>query len=610
MKPTEPLHPGHAPRLLGTIGLVVALAVMYVARDVLIPLVLGVLLSFLTAPLAQLFRRGGLARIPATFVAVCLPLLAAFVITGSMARQVTELVNGLPKYEATLRDKLDFVESSVLGDVVSALRSLRTIWTDAEAGTATAARATSGASEANRAPIAPAGTPIAVEVRERAATTYEVIGRLLPSILQSLGLALIVLLVWTFALLERESLRDRFIRLTSSGGVHRTTFALDEAATRLSRLFLTQFCVNITVGLLVAAGLGAIGVPGAILLGAAAAALRFLPFVGICVAAVLATVLAAAVDPGWSSAILVVALFLTVEFLVGNIVEPLLYGRMTGLSPVAVAISAIFWGWIWGPAGVLLATPLTLCLVVLGRHVRALKFLEILLGDEPALDLHQNFYQRILSGDSAEVIERGRQFLLTKGFVAYCDSVVLPALQLATSELSAGVLSPAQAARAERTFEVVINRFTGGAKSRAAAEMASATIVCVALDDQADEMAAKLLVRALKEAGLNSKVLPRRELGSEPRSIQEYRGVQTILLVSIVADAIETYGEDAAHQARRRFPNALLVGVFRPSFYSEASLAEVDIDYVDCSARSVAETIDVCLDRKRSAASHELSRVL
>ena len=203
-----------------------------------------------------------------------------------------------------------------------------------------------------------------------------------------------------FILLQQEDLRDRLIRLFGSTDLHRTTVAMDDAARRLSRYFLTQLGINAAFGLIIGVGLFIIGIPSPVLWGVLAALLRFVPYVGSLMAGAIPVLLGAAVNPGWSMAIAAAALFLVTEPIMGQIVEPMLYSRSTGLSPVSVVVSAIFWAWLWGPIGLILATPLTLCLVVLGRHIERLEFLDVVLGDRPALTPVENFYQRVLVGRS------------------------------------------------------------------------------------------------------------------------------------------------------------------------------------------------------------------
>ena len=238
-----------------------------------------------------------------------------------------------------------------------------------------------------------------------------------------------------FILFQRQDLRNRLVRLAGTQDLQRTTAALDDAGTRLSRLFLMQLALNAAFGLVIGVGLWLIGVPSAPLWGLLAMVLRFVPYVGALIAAIFPLLLAAAVDPGWTMVLWTALLFIVVEPLVGHVVEPMLFGHSAGLSPVAVVVAATFWTWLWGPIGLILATPLTICLVVLGRHVDRLKFLEVMLGDQPALTPPELIYQRMLAGDPVEASEQARLFLREKPLIAYYDEILLEGLKLAQADV-------------------------------------------------------------------------------------------------------------------------------------------------------------------------------
>ena len=257
----------------------------------------------------------------------------------------------------------------------------------------------------------------------------------------------------TFFLFQREDLRDRFIRLAGSGDIERTTAALDDAARRLGKLFATQLVLNAIFGLIIGIGLALIGVPSASLWGLLAMILRFVPYIGALLAAVLPLTLAAAVGPDWTMVLWTAALFAIVEPLMGQIIEPFVYGHSVGLSPVAIVVAAAFWTWLWGPLGLLISTPLTLCLVVLARHVDQLQFIDIMLGDKPALTPQQAAYQRMLTGDPIEAIEQARAYLKDGGTViAYYEEILIGALKLAQADAEQGRLDDV---RLENIFKTV-----------------------------------------------------------------------------------------------------------------------------------------------------------
>jgi hypothetical protein len=277
-------------------------------------------------------------------------------------------------------------------------------------------------------------------VRQPDPGALESLQSLISPLLHPLATTGIIIIFVIFILLQREDLRNRLIRLAGSHDLQRTTAALNDAAGRLSRLFLIQLLLNGTFGLVIGIGLWLIGIPSAILWGILAAVLRFVPYIGAAIAAAFPLALAVAVDPSWSMLLWTLALFLIVEPIVGHVIEPMVYGHSTGLSPVAVVASATFWTALWGPIGLVLATPLTVCLVVLGRHVERLEFLDVMFGDRPALSPPEIFYQRMLAGDPTDAAEKAEEFLKERSLSSYYDEVALKGLQLAQVDAERGAL--------------------------------------------------------------------------------------------------------------------------------------------------------------------------
>jgi hypothetical protein len=289
--------------------------------------------------------------------------------------------------------------------------------------------------------------PIPVRVTDAAPNPLTTAGTILAPVLGPFETFVIVLVVAIFILMQKEDLRDRMIRVFGSSDLHRTTAAMDDAGTRLSRYFLSQLAVNASFGTIIAIGMWALGLPVPALWGILAGILRFVPYIGALLGAVLPLVAAAGVDPGWTMVIGVAVIFAVVEPLVGYVIEPLLYGHSTGLSPLSVVLAAVFWTWIWGPVGLVLSMPLTLCLVVLGRHVPSLEFLDVLLGDRPALTPVEGFYQRMLADDPVEALEQAGVLLEERSLTAYYDEVALGGLKLAAEDARRGAIDRAGARR-------------------------------------------------------------------------------------------------------------------------------------------------------------------
>jgi predicted PurR-regulated permease PerM len=415
---------------------VVVVAALYLGRDIFIPLVLAILLSFVLAPVTSFFRRLRLGRIPSVIVAVLLALGVILAIGTVIGAQIADLAGNASQYRTTVERKIAGLQEGILGRANVIVRTLD----HGVGGLATGP----GKAAPGDAPATQTGTPgtepMLVRVQEQDSSPVTLARKILGPVVEPLATVGIVVVVVIFLLMQREDLRNRLIRLFGSSDLHRTTMAMDDAAKRLSRYFLVQLGLNAAFGIIIGVGLWLIGVPSPVLWGVFSALMRFVPYVGAFISGILPVALAAAVDPGWSMVLAAAALFLVAEPLVGQVAEPLLYGQSTGLSPFAVIISTLFWTFLWGPIGLILATPFTVCLVVLGKHVERLEFLNVLLGDQPPLTPVENFYQRILAGDPDEAVELGEQMLRERSLSSYYDEVALKGLQLAANDYARGVI--------------------------------------------------------------------------------------------------------------------------------------------------------------------------
>ena len=348
-----------------------------------------------------------LPRSIAVLGAVSVAMAIALSLATMVMIEVNQLANDLPRYQSTLGEKIHKLRDQVgsVGVLKNASSLLKNL--DKEL------KSPGGGSPTTQSSLTegPAKAPIPVEVHQPDPGASEALVAMLRPLAAPFTTTGIVVIFLIFFLFQREDLRDRFIRLLGSEDLERTTAALDDAAQRLGKLFLTQLILNATFGVVIGLGLAVIGVPSSPLWGLLAMILRFVPYIGAILAAGLPIALAAAVGSDWTMTLWTVALFAVVEPLTGNVVEPLVCGKSAGLSPVAVVIAASFWTWLWGPLGLLLSTPITLCLVVFARHVERLKFIDVMLGDQPALTPQQTAYQRMLTGDPIEAIEQARAFL-------------------------------------------------------------------------------------------------------------------------------------------------------------------------------------------------------
>ena len=411
--------------------------VLYFGREIIIPIALAILLSFVLAPLVGLLQRLRIPRGLAVVSVVIIAFALIFAMGSLLATQLAQLAGDLPRYQSTISEKIQSFRDTTAGrgTLERASGMLKDLSKELDKPKEAATALGAGAS-----PKAAPPKPVPVEVLQPDPGALQSLQSLISPLLHPLATTGIIVIFVIFILLQREDLRNRLIRLAGSHDLQRTTAALDDAASRLSRLFLIQLLVNGSFGIVIGIGLWLIGVPSAILWGILAGVLRFVPYIGAFIAAAFPLALAVAVDPTWSMLLWTVALFLVVEPVVGHVIEPMVYGHSTGLSPVAVVASATFWTALWGPIGLVLATPLTVCLVVLGRHVERLEFLDVMFGDRPALSPPEIFYQRMLAGDPTEASEKAEEFLKERSLSSYYDEVALKGLQLAQVDAERGAL--------------------------------------------------------------------------------------------------------------------------------------------------------------------------
>ncbi len=437
-------------------GLLIATIViggLYFGREVLLPLAVAILLSFVLTPPLLLLRRIKVPRV----LAVAVVVITAFAIIGGLgwliSREATKLAAELPSYRATLSEKIKSLrestsESKVLEKAGDVLTDLQDQLNEPSPDT--------DPPQVGDAADRPDDQPIQVEIKEpdpKGLALYQSIaGTLLPPLVT----AGIILLFVVFILLQREDLRDRLIQLFGASDLQRATSTMSDAATRLSRYFLSQVLINATYGVFIGLALWAIGMPSPIAWGILAMLMRFVPYVGSYIAAAFPALIAAAIDPGWTTVLMVVGLFVIGELTMGQVVEPMVYGRGTGVTPIAVIGSTIFWTWLWGPLGLIIATPITVCLAVLGRHVEGLGFFDVLLGDQPALTPEQSFYQRALIGDAAEATYQAELALRDQSLEAYLGGVALSGLKLAERDAARGALGANQMERIATTVNEML----------------------------------------------------------------------------------------------------------------------------------------------------------
>ena len=427
---------GHPRTVLPTVASVVTtVAALYFGREVFLPIAVALLLTFAIAPVVSWLKRAGVPRIAAVIASVAGAFAALSLFSFVVATQVSDLAQNIPIYQINILTKVRALkENSLGGGIVSRLSGV--IERVGQEIDRQEPQLPSAAEAPKRDPI-----PVEVVSHEK---PLEVLQNLIGPLISPLASAGLVIIVVIFMLMEREDLRDRFIRLVGYGDLHRTTQALQDAGKRVGQYLLMQLVVNTIYAVPITIGLWVLGIPNALLWGLLALALRFVPYIGPIVGALLPLFLALAVAPGWSLLLWTAALFVVVELITGNVIEPWLYGSHTGLSPLAIIVAAIFWTWLWGPIGLVLSTPLTVCLVVLGRHVPQFEFLDVLFGNEPVLEPHARMYQRLLAGDPDEATDHAEEMLEEKYLFQFYDQVAIPALLLGEQDRGRGVMDDEQ----------------------------------------------------------------------------------------------------------------------------------------------------------------------
>ncbi|MFC0408426.1 AI-2E family transporter [Roseomonas elaeocarpi] len=616
--------------LLTLVVAVVAISALYLAREVLVPITLAILLSFVVAPLVGLLRRLRLPRTPAVLLGVLMALGVILLLGSLIGVQIAGLARDVPRYQTTIQSKVDMVQDRVLGRLNEVIGRIGRV------GTAAAPEAPGQAPAA--APgdenLGDARRPVPVQIQNENNSPLALAQRLLSPVLGPLETTFIVFIVAVFILMQQADLRDRLIRLFGSDDLHRTTVALDDAAARLSKYFLAQLAINGSFGVVICLGLFAIGVPSPILWGILAALFRFIPYVGALLAAVLPMALAAGVDPGWSMLIWTAALFFVTEPIIGQVIEPLVYGHSTGLSPVSVIVAAIFWTWIWGPIGLILSTPLTLCLVVLGRHVERLEFLDVMLGDRPALTPSENFYQRMLAGDADEAQAQAETLLEERSLSSYYDEVALKGLQLAANDRQRGVVSDEKLRQLTETTTTLIDSLAehededppssakaakAAPQEKSVAEKAiprrpapslvlpppeqrsetwrgTAPVLCLAGRGPLDDAASAMLAQLLDKHGLGARTAPHEAASRANLPSLDLGGVAMICVSYLELTGNPAHLRYLVRRLRQRAPKTpILVGLWPAddAVFSDAQLR--DILGADHYVSSLADAVTACL---------------
>lgn len=545
-------------RLLLVITTVVAVAALYLAKVVFLPLAFAILFAFLLAPLVRSLER---IRLPRT-LAVVLVIAGFAALLGCVGwlagSQLIQMAGDLPQYQGNIDRKLALVHDQKTGAFSRAQAEIESLSSRVEQ--IIPGDDARGAAPADAA--APEQQPIRVQEVKPPSGRLDQVGGILDPIITAFLTAVFTF----FVLLRREDLRNRLISLTGRGHVNVTTLAMMDASARISRYFQLQLAVNVTYGAIVVLALYLIGVPHFFLFGALASILRFIPYMGIPIAAILPTILAFAVFPGWTKGLLVMAVFFCLEVMTANYAEPHLYGKQTGLSSLAILVAAAFWTLIWGPVGLVLSVPLTVCLVVIGSHVPNFEFLTVMLGDQPPIPPSAQLFQRLLARDEREASEVLELCLEDHSLAEVYDDVVIPALTMAERNRHDHDLTE----EAERFIydtlrELILDMGDRGEAETGPEELKLNTpagkILCVPVRDEADSIAGILLAQLLQAAGFEAKAMP---LAPDGRAAA-IAGVEQpdILFLSGLSPFARARSRRVYNTLRSRFPKLrIMIGLW------------------------------------------------
>lgn len=609
-------HPGFKTAVATTspvwfAAIAIIIAALYLAREVLIPFVLSLLFCFLLAPMVSRLRRWGLGRIPAVAITVIMATVAVTAVGWFVVAQLVDVTMRLPEYQSNIEKKIESLSVRPDGPLDRTIRMF-THFSDrldkASEGS-TSGDGTGSSITGEESTQQPAALPVAEPTLKPVSILRNVLG----TALSPLTTAGIVFVLVIFMLIEREELRNRLIRAigTAPGQLNTTTQALDDAARRVSRYLLMQLIVNVTYGIPIGIGLYFIGVPNAVLWGMLATVLRFIPYVGPCIAAVFPIALAFSVDPGWRMLIETVLLFVVLEIISNNFIETWLYGTSMGISSVAILLSALFWAWLWGPIGLLVSTPLTVCFVVLGRYIPALHRFSLLLGDQPGLPLYARMYQRFLAMDPDEPDQIAREYLAEHTVEDFYGLVLVPTLRLLEDERFEDSVEPARRAFVIEHIRELIEDFadhpdpesaptamltTDQTAATAAAHPPStspptrdastvaaipsrgqpalttpAVVVCIPAHDESDEIVALMMSILLRRRGVAASTISAEQSSAERIERLEAEGAP-IACISVLPPFAVVYARHTVQRIHARLPAMKLVVGFW-----EASAASTEL---------------------------------
>jgi len=552
------------------------IAALYLARGLLIPLALSALLTFLISPLVGRLERW-IGRIAAVVLIVGLIFGALGGAGWAVSRQLADLAAKLPSYKGNIAAKLHAFQPSVGGTFSKVSDTLNELKKELPGTSPSAPVITQESGKPETAVVSPPHPPIPASpvkvVEASKANPVELIKTFITPLIGPLGTGFLVLILVIFMLFEREDLRSRLIRLIGQGRISATTHAMDDAAVRVSRYLRMQLLVNLLYGVCIAIVLYFVGVPNFLLWGAFGTVLRFIPYIGPWIAVLLPTLLALAVSPGWTKPLLTISLITAIELGLTNLLEPLLYGKHTGISSIALVIAAIFWTWLWGPIGLVLATPLTVCLVVMGRHVPSLSFLSVLLSDEEALTPAEDCYHRLLTVGEQDEIEFVEAYVKTNSLTALYDTVLIPVIVAAETDARLNAVDDGQLIQIRQSVRDIIEDFgmrpsvapTGNAAAEEISVHATAVphrVCCLPARAERDQLAGAMLAQLLQERGFEATNASEKLSTDDLLSFAKVAEVD-LACISVVAPSTIIHARYLCKKVRAKLPTIkIMIGLW------------------------------------------------
>lgn len=577
-------------------------AILYLGKDVLLPLAVALLLTFALAPIVSMLRKWSMPKVLAVVVTVAIAVLVIAAIAFTVATHVSNLAQNIPTYQTNVVEKVRSLrELGAGGGLIDRITgAVERVGQELQAGMKSTA-------EPEREPV-----PVEIVAQQ---SPIDILRNIIVPLISPFATAGLIVVVVVFMLLEREDLRDRFIRLVGYGDLHKTTSALEDAGGRVGRYLLMQLVINTVYAVPIGLGLWILGIPNALLWGVLTLVLRFVPYIGPAVGMILPMILTLAVAPGWAPLLWTAALFILMELISNNVLEPWLYGSRTGLSPLAIIVAAIFWGWLWGPLGLVMSTPLTVCLVVLGRHVSQFEFLDVLLGNEPVLEPHARVYQRLLADDPFEAADYAEAYLAEEYLVDFYDKVGLPALALGEADRQRQVMTDEQLIRFATAAQTLVHEMSdlaneeegevdsserAGDASQAAAALPDGegrSVLFIGGRGEIDDAAAAMAAQVAEVHGARAAVASHRAMKPENFRDLGLQDIDSVVLVYLNAASV-AQARYAVRRLKRKGGETLRVGLLVPDAAHEAasatsiSAAKTNADFV---AGTIADTTRAAL---------------